>query len=200
MSGRTRQTGTVLVLFWRDLRGWIALGAGEAAEPARPSFASTLDRDPPQPAGSPPPLLPLPALRCQHQHSHFASTSTCPPPADLEHVELTSLSLAHLDRAKAAAAGASAQSKASAKKKKWSKGKVKDKAQNAVICDKPTFDRIMKEVPTFKMISQSVLIERLKINGSLARIAIRHLEKEGHIKPVIHHRAQLVYTRTTAEE
>ncbi|CDR40330.1 RHTO0S05e01662g1_1 [Rhodotorula toruloides] len=99
-----------------------------------------------------------------------------------------------------AAAGAQAQSKSAAKKKKWSKGKVKDKAQNAVICDKPTFDRIMKEVPTFKMISQSVLIERMKINGSLARVAIAHLEKEGLIKPVIRHRAQLVYTRTTSEE
>ncbi|GAA5897979.1 hypothetical protein JCM8208_003213 [Rhodotorula glutinis] len=99
--------------------------------------------------------------------------------------------------AKAAAAPAN---KSSAKgKKKWSKGKVKDKAQNAVICDKPTFDRIMKEVPTFKMISQSVLIERMKINGSLARVAIAHLEKEGLIKPVIHHRAQLVYTRTSAD-
>ncbi|GAA5833201.1 hypothetical protein JCM9279_001452 [Rhodotorula babjevae] len=99
--------------------------------------------------------------------------------------------------AKAAAAPAN---KSSAKgKKKWSKGKVKDKAQNAVICDKPTFDRIMKEVPTFKMISQSVLIERMKINGSLARVAIAHLQKEGLIKPVIHHRAQLVYTRTSAD-
>merc|ERR1712220_42082 len=84
--------------------------------------------------------------------------------------------------------------------KKWSKGKVKDKAQNAVICDKPTFDRIMKEAPTFKMISQSVLIERMKINGSLARVAIAHLEKEGLIKPVIHHRAQLVYTRTSGDD
>ena len=26
-------------------------------------------------------------------------------------------------------------------KKKWSKGKVKDKAQNAVVLDKPTYDR-----------------------------------------------------------
>jgi small subunit ribosomal protein S25e len=58
----------------------------------------------------------------------------------------------------------------------------------------------MKEVPTFKMISQSVLVERMKINGSLARVAIAHLEKEGLIKPLIHHRAQLVYTRATAEE
>ncbi|GAA6022921.1 hypothetical protein JCM11491_006629 [Sporobolomyces phaffii] len=98
-----------------------------------------------------------------------------------------------------AAAGAQNTTKA-AKKKKWSKGKVKDKANNAVICDKPTYDRIMKEVPTFKMISQSVLVERMKINGSLARVAIAHLEKEGLIKPLIHHRAQLVYTRATAEE
>jgi small subunit ribosomal protein S25e len=76
----------------------------------------------------------------------------------------------HANRAKAAAA---APKGGAAKKKKWSKGKVKDKAQNAVICDKPTFDRIIKEVPTFKLISQSVLIERLKINGSLARVAIQ---------------------------
>lgn len=103
----------------------------------------------------------------------------------------------YVHRAKAAAA--QAKSGGAAKKKKWSKGKVKDKAQHAVVCDKPTFDRIMKEVPTFKMISVSVLVERMKINGSLARVAIQHLQKEGLIKPVIHHRAQLVYTRATAE-
>ncbi|KII96033.1 hypothetical protein PLICRDRAFT_48955 [Plicaturopsis crispa FD-325 SS-3] len=84
-----------------------------------------------------------------------------------------------------------------AKKKKWSKGKVKDKAQHAVTIDKPTFDRVMKEVPTFRFISQSILIERLKVNGSLARVAIRHLEKEGLIKPIVHHSSQLVYTRVT---
>ncbi|KAL8279202.1 hypothetical protein RQP46_008458 [Phenoliferia psychrophenolica] len=100
--------------------------------------------------------------------------------------------------AKKSEAATSTQGKAG-KKKKWSKGKVKDKANNAVICDKPTFDRIMKEVPTFKMISQSVLIDRMKINGSLARVAISHLTKEGLIKPLIHHNGQLVYTRTTAE-
>ncbi|CAO1625473.1 unnamed protein product [Jaminaea pallidilutea] len=81
------------------------------------------------------------------------------------------------------------------KKKKWSKGKVKDKAQNMVVLDKPTYDKILKEVPTYKMISQSVLIDRMKINGSLARVAIRHLEREGQIKKVIHHHGQMVYTR-----
>ncbi|PWN46403.1 ribosomal protein S25 [Ceraceosorus guamensis] len=86
-----------------------------------------------------------------------------------------------------------------AKKKKWSKGKVKDKAQNMVVLDRPTYDKILKEVPTFKMISQSTLIDRMKINGSLARVAIQHLVREGQIKKVIHHRGQLVYTRVGSD-
>jgi small subunit ribosomal protein S25e len=52
----------------------------------------------------------------------------------------------------------------------------------------------MKEVPTFKFISQSILIERLKINGSLARVAIRHLAKDGQIKKIVHHNGQLIYS------
>ena len=96
-------------------------------------------------------------------------------------------------KAKAAAPTSSSGGK-SAKKKKWSKGKVKDKAQHAVTLDKALFDRIIKEVPTFRFISQSILIERLKINGSLARQAIRHLEKEGQIKRIVHHSAQLIYS------
>ncbi|KAG8945424.1 hypothetical protein FRC04_000799 [Tulasnella sp. 424] len=84
-----------------------------------------------------------------------------------------------------------------AKKKKWSKGKVKDKAQHAVAIDKNLFDRVQKEVPTFRFISVSILIERLKINGSLARKVIQHLKKEGTIKCVVHHSAQRIYTRTT---
>lgn len=96
-------------------------------------------------------------------------------------------------QAKAKAAAPSGGGK-SAKKKKWSKGKVKDKAVHAVTLDKATYDRIMKEVPTFKFISQSILIERLKINGSLARVAIRHMEKDGQIKPIVHHSAQLIYS------
>ncbi|OCH95877.1 ribosomal protein S25 [Obba rivulosa] len=96
--------------------------------------------------------------------------------------------------AKAKAAPAPSSGSKAAKKKKWSKGKVKDKAQHAVVLDKPTYDRILKEVPTFRFISQSILIERLKINGSLARVAIRHLEKDGQIKRIVHHSAQLIYS------
>ena len=62
--------------------------------------------------------------------------------------------------------------------------------------DKTLYDRILKETPTFKFISQSILIERLKINGSLARVAIRHLEKEKLIKRIVHHSSQLIYSES----
>ena len=81
------------------------------------------------------------------------------------------------------------------KKKKWSKGKVKDKANNAVVFDKNTYDKLIKEVPTYKLISPSVLVDRLRINGSLARIAIRELVSKGLIKVVSTHGSQLIYTR-----
>lgn len=61
--------------------------------------------------------------------------------------------------------------------------------------DKATYDRILKDVPTFRFISPAILIERLKVNGSLARIAIRHLEKEGHIRRIVHHNGQLIYSK-----
>ncbi|KAL0142702.1 40S ribosomal protein S25 [Mucor lusitanicus] len=83
---------------------------------------------------------------------------------------------------------------------KWSAKKVKDKANNLVILDKPTYDRLFKEVPTYKLISQSVLVDRLKLNGSLARIAIRELEAQGLIKAISRHHAQVIYTRATGDD
>lgn len=80
-------------------------------------------------------------------------------------------------------------------KKKWNKGKVKDKAQHLVVLDQEKYDRIMKEVPTFKFVSVSVLVDRLKIGGSLARVALRQLEDDGIITPVVKHSKQVVYTR-----
>jgi len=56
----------------------------------------------------------------------------------------------------------------------------------------------MKEVPTYRVITTSTLIDRMKVNGSLARRAIAHLESEGLIKRVVHSNAQLVYTRASA--
>ncbi|ORX81407.1 ribosomal protein S25 [Basidiobolus meristosporus CBS 931.73] len=85
-------------------------------------------------------------------------------------------------------------------KKKWSKGKVKDKANNLVVFDQATLDKLMKEAPTYKLITTSVLVDRLRINGSLARVALRELESQGLINKVSTHGSQLIYTRATASE
>merc|ERR1712193_217838 len=68
---------------------------------------------------------------------------------------------------------------ASAKKKKWSKGKVREKLNNAVTFDQPTYDKMMKEAAMFKLVTPSVISERLKVNGSLARRAITELLNAG---------------------
>merc|ERR1711935_138989 len=93
-----------------------------------------------------------------------------------------------------------ASGKASAKKKKWSKGKVREKLNNMVCFDQATYDRMMKEVATFKLVTPSAISERLKINGSLARRAITECLKAGTIKLVDKHSAQYIYTRNTGDE
>ena len=40
-------------------------------------------------------------------------------------------------------------------KKKWSKGKSRDKLQNMCLFDKPTYDRVLKEVPNYKVLLYS---------------------------------------------
>ena len=62
---------------------------------------------------------------------------------------------------------------------KWSKGKVRDKLNNLVLFDKPTYDKLYKEVPSYKLITPSVVSERLKIRGSLARAALQELLSKG---------------------
>merc|ERR1712033_78860 len=64
-----------------------------------------------------------------------------------------------------------------AKKKKWSKGKTRDKLNNLVLFDKATYDKLYKEVPTYKIITPAIVSERLKVRGSLARKALIELEK-----------------------
>ena len=85
------------------------------------------------------------------------------------------------------------------KKKKWSKGKNKDKVNNQVLFDKTTYEKLMAEVPKYKMITPSVLADRLRINGSLARAAINHLVEEGEIKAIARSHSQYIYTRAVAE-
>merc|ERR1711990_834366 len=81
------------------------------------------------------------------------------------------------------------------KKKKWSKGKTRDKLNNAILFDKPTYDKLYKEVPSYKLITPPVVSERLKVRGSLARSALVELEGKGLIRKVAAHHAQFIYTR-----
>ncbi|KAJ9664137.1 40S ribosomal protein S25 [Neophaeococcomyces mojaviensis] len=83
-------------------------------------------------------------------------------------------------------------------KKKWSKGKVKDKANHAVILDKATSDKLNKDVQSYKLITVAVMVDRLKINGSLARQALADLEDRGVIKRVVSHASGNIYTRASA--
>ena len=83
------------------------------------------------------------------------------------------------------------------KKKKWSKGKMKEKVNNAVKFEQAAYDKCLAEVPKYKMITPSILSDRLRINGSLARATIAELEKQGIIRPVCKHSSQLIYTRAT---
>ncbi|TYI88218.1 hypothetical protein E1A91_D04G192700v1 [Gossypium mustelinum] len=71
------------------------------------------------------------------------------------------------------------------KKKKWSKGKQKEKVNNMVLFDQATYDKLLSEAPKYK------------INGSLARKAIRELMARGSIRLVSAHSSQQIYTRAT---
>jgi len=83
-------------------------------------------------------------------------------------------------------------------KKKWSKGKVKDKANHSVILDKETAAKLNKDVMQWRLITVAVLVDRLKINGSLARASIRDLEQKGVIRRVVSHSRMLIYQRASA--
>ncbi|KAI5011542.1 hypothetical protein ZWY2020_013679 [Hordeum vulgare] len=83
------------------------------------------------------------------------------------------------------------------KKKKWSKGKQKEKLNNAVLFDQPTYDKMLSEAPKYKLVTPSVLSERLKINVSLAKRGIKDLIARGLVREVSLHASQQIFTRAT---
>ncbi len=68
---------------------------------------------------------------------------------------------------------------------------------NAVLFEKATYEKLLAEVPKYKMITQSILSDRMRIGGSLARAAIKDLASKGLIRPIIKHAKQVIYTRAT---
>ncbi|KAJ0084652.1 hypothetical protein Patl1_30397 [Pistacia atlantica] len=49
------------------------------------------------------------------------------------------------------------------KKKKWSKGKQKEKVNNMVLFDQATYDKLLLEVPKYKLVTPSILSDRLRV-------------------------------------
>ncbi|XLT08701.1 hypothetical protein HN51_054494, partial [Arachis hypogaea] len=48
------------------------------------------------------------------------------------------------------------------KVQKWSKGKQKEKVNNQVLFDQGTYDKLLSEAPKFKLITPSILSDRLR--------------------------------------
>lgn len=71
---------------------------------------------------------------------------------------------------------------------------VKDKAQHAVILDKTTSDKLYKDVQSYRLVTVATLVDRLKINGSLARRCLKDLEEKGQIKQIVGHSKMKIYS------
>ena len=98
-------------------------------------------------------------------------------------------------QASKAAKALAAANASKGKKKKWSKGKLKEKVNNAVLFDKATYEKLTNEAVKSKLITVSTLSDRLRITGSLARAALKELAAKGVIKAVNLHSSQVIYTR-----
>merc|ERR1712076_116439 len=82
-------------------------------------------------------------------------------------------------------------------KKKWSKGKSKDKVQNACLFDPDLYKKVLGDVPKQRVITVSNVSEKYRLNGALARATIAHLHSKGLIRQVSKHHSILIYTRAT---
>ncbi|KAK6923218.1 Ribosomal protein S25 [Dillenia turbinata] len=97
------------------------------------------------------------------------------------------------------------------KKKKWSKGKQKEKVNNMVLFDQGTYDKLLSEVPKYKLITP-ILSDRLRwyvmycydlladcawsrLMGLLHNVL--DLVARGSIRMISAHASQQIYTRAT---
>jgi small subunit ribosomal protein S25e len=71
---------------------------------------------------------------------------------------------------------------------------VKDKAQHAVLLDKATSEKLYKDVQSYRLVTVATLVDRMKINGSLARKCLKDLEEKGQIKQVVGHSKMKIYS------
>jgi len=93
---------------------------------------------------------------------------------------------------------AQSSSKSKGKKKKWSKGKLREKKQHAVVFNKALFDKFIQEVPKKALTTIFTLVENYKINCSLARRGLRELVKRNLVAPVCPSGTMAVYTKSAS--
>ena len=63
-----------------------------------------------------------------------------------------------------------------------------------MVLDKATQDKLQKDVQSYRLITVATLVDRLKINGSLARQSLKDLEDKGQIKKVVGHSKLSIYS------
>ena len=65
-------------------------------------------------------------------------------------------------------------------KKKWSKGKVRDKLANMCLFDKPTYEKVVKEVPNYKVCQRKKTTSSLLLIKQVFPILSRTLKLASH--------------------
>ncbi|XP_044460347.1 40S ribosomal protein S25-like [Triticum aestivum] len=147
-----------------------------------------------------PPDTALPRLRCPHGVYANVKHAVCLGALPVFHsaVKKDNKAAASSSSAKPANAGSGKQQQ---KKKNWSKGKQKEKVNNAVLFDQATYDKLLSEAPKYKLVTPSVLSERLRINASLHGVpggrGIKDLMARGLVREVSLHASQQIFTRAT---
>ena len=66
-----------------------------------------------------------------------------------------------------------------------------------MLFDKGTYEKLLSDIPKARLVTPSIISEKLKVNGSLARKAVRELESKGLIRPILKHSAQQIFTRSS---
>ena len=79
------------------------------------------------------------------------------------------------------------------------RARSRDKAQHSVLLDKATSEKLYKDVQSYRLVTIATLVDRMKINGSLARQCLNDLEEKGMIKPVVTHSKMKIYSMSSSD-
>ncbi|CAI7816295.1 unnamed protein product [Closterium sp. NIES-53] len=84
------------------------------------------------------------------------------------------------------------------REQKWSKGKQKEKVNNMVLFDQATYDKMLTEIPKTKLITSSVLCDRLRVSILCACTVLSH-HRSSHFDPLFPSRVPPVHVEASVE-